>query len=422
VEKEHPVKLRTSLLMIVFTCIWGSVVFAQSPQRFTTGELLQTITFDADSDWELYQDESSGIFAGVDDGEYRMTIGIAGFTYGIGSATYENLLIEVDGRLVTDNTLGQYGTACRLDADDSSGYLFLVDGSNYFAIIRSDAGDPQRLRFGRLPDLDNSVTVRLRAVCVDNYLALYINDRLVAEAFDDTYTEGYTALIVSAPPALEDDLEAAFDNLMLYEAAPASDIDAPLTTLTPLSVTLGDVLLTEPFDSPDVWENFSQASIDMRVEEGGYRATSEESTYAWAQNTLIVSDVVIDVTTRELEDSTNDEYGVVCRADEANQGLGYYFMISSDGSYQIAISDRDAIRSLSGGTIEGVINRGDTPNRLRIVCVGNVLALYVNDQLLAVATDDTYSSGVTGFVVQAEEDEVDVIFDDLTITEAALTP
>jgi hypothetical protein len=67
------------------------------------------------------------------------------------------------------------------------------------------------------------------------------------------------------------------------------------------------------------------------------------------------------------------------------------------------------------------IQQGKSINRIRIVCVEDYLALYVNGEFVAEARDDLYRSGYAGLTAAVPEGgEVDVRFDDVVIRAATL--
>jgi hypothetical protein len=103
---------------------------------------------------------------------------------------------------------------------EGDGYLFLVQGSGSFGIFRASGRALTPLVDWRASDAINAgaATNNLRAVCVGNYLAFYINDTFVADATDDSYTEGQVALVASAASRLG--VRVLFDNLTV--SAPAS--------------------------------------------------------------------------------------------------------------------------------------------------------------------------------------------------------
>lgn len=186
--------------------------------------------------------------------------------------------------------------------------------------------------------------------------------------------------------------------------------------------TLGSVLLSESFNEPGAWETFVTDSADLQVLDGVYRITTGSDGYIWGLNEQLHSDVVIEVETNQLSAHENNAYGVMCRADVSNNGDGYYFMISGDGFYTIAKGEGPEVLPLVEWTKSGTINGGSAGNTIRAVCLGDYLALYVNDKFLAEINDSTYTSGYAGLSATAfEGGDSDISFDNLTVWEASLS-
>jgi hypothetical protein len=101
---------------------------------------------------------------------------------------------------------------------EGDGYLFLIQGSGSYAIMRARGRDLHPLVNWTLSDVirtgANSEN-HLRAVCSGNYLAFYINEQFVADATDDTYTMGQVGLAASAATRLGAVIE--FDNLQISQ-------------------------------------------------------------------------------------------------------------------------------------------------------------------------------------------------------------
>jgi len=106
-------------------------------------------------------------------------------------------------------------------AGNGNGYLFLVQGNGSFSIQRSEGRVLTPLVDWRQSDKINRGTVpnELRAVCVGDYLAFYINGEFVGDAIDDTFTEGQVGLMGATVSTTQ--VEIAFDNLVVSEASPA---------------------------------------------------------------------------------------------------------------------------------------------------------------------------------------------------------
>ena len=102
---------------------------------------------------------------------------------------------------------------------EGDGYLFLLQGSGSYGIFRARGRNLTALVDWAASDVVNPAMEMntLRVVCVDDYLALYVNGQLLAQATDDTYSEGQVGLVASASNRLGATVE--FDNLTVYEGS-----------------------------------------------------------------------------------------------------------------------------------------------------------------------------------------------------------
>jgi hypothetical protein len=103
-----------------------------------------------------------------------------------------------------------------------------------------------------------------------------------------------------------------------------------------------------------------------------------------------------------------------------SQGDGYVFLIQGGGSFAIMRARGRQLTPLVDWTTSDVIQRGPARNHIRAVCLGNYLALYVNDQFLGSATDDTYARGQVGLAASAANRlGTRIVFDNLTVSVAS---
>ena len=193
---------------------------------------------------------------------------------------------------------------------------------------------------------------------------------------------------------------------------------------------LGEPLLEENFSEASAWENFTADDVSLQVSDGVYRAQTGPGGYTWGLNEMEHTDVVIEVAANKASAHENNGYGVMCRADPSNNGDGYYFLVSGDGFYSIRKGETDSVNPLVDWTAHSTINTGQASNTIRAVCIGDYLAIYVNDRFLAETEDSSYSSGYAGLSVAAFEDEsagdvatvnADIVFDNLMIWAASLS-
>jgi hypothetical protein len=180
----------------------------------------------------------------------------------------------------------------------------------------------------------------------------------------------------------------------------------------------GNVLVEEDFSEPYTWEYYSDeaAGTNLRVEDGAYHMTVNGGGYIWGLGTDDYDNVVFEAQSTQLSSFANNAYGLMCRADPSNNGDGYYFLISGDGYWSIRVTRTGTNRALVDFTRTDAISQGQSINTLRAVCIDDYFALYVNDQFVGDATDDTLSHGYVGFAVAAaKEGEAEVYFDDATV-------
>jgi len=185
----------------------------------------------------------------------------------------------------------------------------------------------------------------------------------------------------------------------------------------------GEILLEEDFSRDFAWESYTSpnGATHLRVENGVYRMQMAGGGYNWALNAQLHQDALIEVYGSQLSEYANNAYGLVCRADPGGTGDGYYFYISGDGYWSIRRAQGRTVTSLVDFTESAAIHQGQSINLIRVLCIEDYLALYVNDQFVGEARDHTFSSGVAGFSVAVPEDgDIDVSFDNLRIIEAQL--
>src|SRR5687767_3728663 len=167
-------------------------------------------------------------------------------------------------------------------------------------------------------------------------------------------------------------------------------------------VTAGNVLVSETFESVDAWEQYSSpAGVELGVDRGAYRAYTMNGGYVWGLNDALHTNVIIEVQTTPMSIDPNMGFGIMCRADTSNNGDGYYFIVNGNGYFTIRIAEGDMVLPLVEWAQSDAVKQGIDTNTLRAVCVGDYLALYANDELVAQVNDSTYSEGFTGLAVAA---------------------
>jgi hypothetical protein len=154
-------------------------------------------------------------------------------------------------------------------------------------------------------------------------------------------------------------------------------------------------------------------------------ATAESTTEAVEPTTEATADATAEATTEATVEATSEASAPLLTATPQptpmaiSTGNGYLFLIQGGGSFSILRARGRNLTPLVEWTHSDVINQGAAPNHIRAVCVGNYLAMYVNDVFVGDATDDTYTSGQIGLgASSASRAGTRIDFDNLTISAA----
>jgi hypothetical protein len=138
---------------------------------------------------------------GVADGSYAAIVMGSGYAWTLNNITHDNVTITATVEKVSNGDADTYGIICRAHSSNNGmGYYFLINGSGNFGIRK---GDGERIHVLVPWTKSRAIhtgqkTNTLRAVCVDDYLAFYINDQFVAEARDGQFMEGFAGVAVAA--------------------------------------------------------------------------------------------------------------------------------------------------------------------------------------------------------------------------------
>ncbi|GAB4519462.1 MAG: hypothetical protein OHK0046_28340 [Anaerolineae bacterium] len=179
------------------------------------GEVLLRETFDTRViGWDAAT--QGNVMIGAADGAYRMQADVRDYVRGFYTATYDNVVIDVIGVQLSAENNNAYGVVCRAaPGDTGNGYYFLIGGDGSYSIREGAQGEIRPLVHWDKTDAVHrgSAENRIRAVCIEDYLALYVNDQFVADIRDDTYQRGRIGFAVAAASGTT--IEAAFDDLII---------------------------------------------------------------------------------------------------------------------------------------------------------------------------------------------------------------
>lgn len=189
-------------------------------QDYSRGDLRYTETFDRDAETRWLNYDLEGLRAQVRDGAYHAELERSFYMSSLNMQTHSNVVLEVSTMLLSAGGTNGFGLMCRSDASNNGdGYYFLISGDGAYSIRRGRDNDVEALVAWERSDAIRTGTSpnTVRAVCIDDYLALYVNGQFVAEARDTLYQRG--AAGVAFVTADDEPLHVTFDNLTAHDAA-----------------------------------------------------------------------------------------------------------------------------------------------------------------------------------------------------------
>lgn len=200
--------------------LWLAACLPQSGQvpmhhyRLQTQQYLES--FDYNQDWQEY--DKQGFHFRVTEGAFRAELALTNYAWTQNKRYHENVMLEVElwRRSPVDSVA--YGVMCRASPqNDGKGYYFMMNPKGSAAILRGNAYSVESLTGWVSTDaIDrNYPRQRLRAVCINDYLALYINGQFVVDTVDRLYAGGYAGLVTVSKDTL---LDVVFDNLEVWDA------------------------------------------------------------------------------------------------------------------------------------------------------------------------------------------------------------
>lgn len=205
-------------MVFVLVLLAAACVHTAPQQRYQTGEILLEEDFSTPYNWEARRQGNVSI--GVENGVYVMRSDVTQYVRGFHNQTHDNVVIEVRTRQLSMHENNAYGVICRASrGNNASGYYFLIGGDGSYSIRRGRDNDVDGLvswtKTGAVHTGPSQNVIR--AVCIDDYLALYVNGKFVADARDRSYKTGYTGF--AAAVSRDGTLEVNFDDLTIWQGS-----------------------------------------------------------------------------------------------------------------------------------------------------------------------------------------------------------
>ena len=189
------------------------------------------------------------------------------------------------------------------------------------------------------------------------------------------------------------------------------------------------VLYSDDFsDTGSGWYEGSFGDREYRYEKGEYvilvKGNDLAAWASWPKERF--TDFTLEADVRLMEGPEIAEMGLAFRLRE--EGNFYFFRINGYGQYILSKnvnSEWQPIVGMEMGMATSPhIKTGGATNRLKVICQGPQIALYVNDHYLTTVSDDSFSEGKIGLSAAVIEypEPVKVAFDNLVVSVAEDTP
>lgn len=189
-------------------------IAARPSQTIELGEQILADSFESAVAWDTYN--NGDIVFEVRGGLFRLDVPSGGYYQSFDHRLHSDIILDIETLALSDNTADGYGLMCRADGD-GDGYYFLLGSDGSASIRRGQGREVKPLmawtKTGAVREDGRPNT--LRAVCVEDYLALWVNGEFIGEVRDSLYSSGMTG-IVGVTSRAGQRLTVDFDNLRGY--------------------------------------------------------------------------------------------------------------------------------------------------------------------------------------------------------------
>jgi hypothetical protein len=207
----------TLIALVLWTCLSACGSNAKPSANYELGDVIYTNQFNDPNSWESFGLLDTQF--GIGDGTYNAISPGGGYVVVTNSHVHRNVVIEVTATQSSTEDDSSYGIECRAQVGNNSvGYYFMISSSGRYGIRLGDGGRVRLLVEWTESSVVNkgAATNKIKAVCVDDYLAMYVNDVFVAETRYDWLEEGNMGFVVNSPESTT--IAVRFDDVTMWDA------------------------------------------------------------------------------------------------------------------------------------------------------------------------------------------------------------
>lgn len=241
----------------------------------------------------------------------------------------------------------------------------------------------------------NNETNKLRLKVQGNTVTAYVNGTELTTIEIPSLPRGPMGLGLESASFVP--ISYAFDNFKLYDLSARTATPASSSSSNLLQSKKKVLLYEDDFSKcKGMWKTLDDlGSVDcgngvLRLSTGNQQAGMKAGNVAeWD-----VADFVVEFDIKRVAGGVGSQFSLAFRATGKTENIlmvfGNRFGVEGAG------------KKLEPGKDSNLIKQGNATNRYRIICVGNKIEIYVNDNLLGAYTDTSADSGLMFFIVNSD--------------------
>jgi Tol biopolymer transport system component len=309
--------------------------------------------------------------------------------------TFSDFTAEVEARFDTEDEYVGAALIWRWQDNDNF-YLFRIRNTGEYDLRKRVEGEWQTLiPATSSPHISSGIaTNRLKVTAVGDLIQIYVNDQHLADFTDSSLDQGRIGLYASVFTESPITTRVFFDNLQVSVSG------EEVAQLTPTAAApMATLAFSDDFDDPDSgWAVQSEDTYQVGYEGGEYfiehiGETDKARWLTYPDRTF--SDFTAEVQIRFDTDVGDVAGGLIWRWQD-NDNF-YRVRIYNTGEYDVKKRLDGEWRTLLDRADSPHLVSGTAANALKIVAVGDLIQIYVNDQHLADVTDGSFDEGRVGF-------------------------
>ena len=203
------------LLLVISGCGFLGAPFTTTKTNMDSNVLFKDDFSDPSSGWDR-RDEADGV-ADYVDGVYRIFVNKPSYDiWANPGLDFTDTIIEVETKKIGGPDDNDFGIICRYQGM-ANYYFFIISSDGYYGIARMVDGQQELIGEKTMAFSDvilqGEKMNKLRIKCIDDRLALSVNDTLLMEVKDTTFSSGDVGLIAGTFDLPGTDV--AFDNFIV---------------------------------------------------------------------------------------------------------------------------------------------------------------------------------------------------------------